>query len=144
MALAFQLTATLAGAQGHDAHEALRRPERVTVGIADQFLGQLSPDQKTLYFVSSQETRKEIFAQDGDEGRTHIVFDEGADVTWPRVSPDGRTLLYISFSDQATGQLCLRDLPDGGHRRCLERPPAALQAEWIDTTHIALIGRTSI
>lgn len=134
----------LARAQGHDAHEALRRPERITVGIADQFLGQLAPDEKTLYFVSSQETRKEIYSQDIDEGRMHMVFDEGADVTWPRVSPDGKTLLYISFSDQATGQLCVRSLPDGGHRRCLERAPAALQAEWIDRKHIALIGRTSI
>ena len=47
-----------------------------------------------------------------------LVFDEGADVTWPRLSPDGKRILYISFRDDASGQLCVRDLPDK-RRRCL-------------------------
>ncbi len=38
----------------------------------------------------------------------HVAFDEGSDVTWPRVSPDGKALLYISFREQASGQLCVR------------------------------------
>jgi Tol biopolymer transport system component len=130
-------------AQDDDALDALRRPERLTVAIRDQFLGQLSPDEKTLYFVSNQDTRKEIYAQDED-GRAHRVFDEAADVTWPRVSPDGKRLLYISFANEASGRLCVRTLPDGEHRRCLEDAPATLQAEWIDDKHIALVERMSI
>jgi hypothetical protein len=127
-----------------DADDALRRPARITVGINDQFLGQLGPDGKKLFFVSNRETRKEVFAQDIEEGRAKIVFDEGSDVTWPRVSPDGKSLLYVSFRDQATGELCIRELPDGSNRRCLDDSPAALQAEWIDDKRIALVGRTSI
>ncbi|HEX5655603.1 MAG TPA: hypothetical protein VFX59_00340, partial [Polyangiales bacterium] len=130
-------------AQDDEAQDALRRPERLTVAINDQFLGQLSPDEQTLYFVSNQDTRKEIYAQD-DEGRAHRVFDESADVTWPRVSPNGKRLLYISFSDQASGRLCMRSLPEGKDRRCLDEAPAALQAEWIDNERIALVERTSI
>ncbi|MET0284097.1 MAG: hypothetical protein ABW352_06495, partial [Polyangiales bacterium] len=143
VALALPLLALSVRAQDDDALDALRRPERLTVAINDQFLGQLSRDEQTLYFVSNQDTRKEIFAQD-DEGRAHRVFDEAADVTWPRVSPDGKRLLYISFSDQASGRLCVRTLPDGEDRRCLDDAPAALQAEWIDDKRIALIERTSI
>lgn len=127
-----------------DAPDALRRPERLTVAINDQFLGQLGGDNQTLYFVSNQDTRKEIFAQDREEGRPRRLFDEAADVTWPRVSPDGKALLYISFAEQATGRLCVRSLPDGTDRRCLADAPAALQAEWIDNQRIVLVARTSI
>lgn len=142
----------LARAQGEE--DGLRRPERITIGVDDQFLGQLTPDERTLYFVSNRETRKQIYAQDLARGRARLAFDEGADVTWPRVAPDGRALLYISFRDQATGQLCVRALeettpdaeerPEPGERRCLGSGSAALQAEWIDARRIVLIERTSI
>jgi hypothetical protein len=72
-----------------------------------------------------------------------MLFDDDADVTWPRISPDGKALLYISF-ERAAGQLCIRRLPDGESRRCLDDPSAALQAEWIDRDHIALVSRQSI
>jgi Tol biopolymer transport system component len=144
LALAFISAPAGARAQSDSAEDALRRPERITVGINDQFLGQLAPDEKTLYFVSNRATRKEIYRQNIDEGRARKVFDEGAEVTWPRVSPDGKAILYISYADQATGQLCVRNLPDGDERRCLENTPAALQAEWIDKNRIVLISRTSI
>ncbi len=134
----------LAHAQGEEVDDGLRRPEQITVGTADQFLGQLAPNERTLYFVSNRETRKEIYAQDVEQGHVRAAFDEGADVTWPRVSPDGKALLYISFRDQATGELCVRNLPDGGDRRCLGGAAAALQAEWIDARRIALVDRRSI
>jgi hypothetical protein len=133
-----------ARAQGEEADDGLRRPEQITVGTGDQFTGQLAPDERTLYFVSNRETRKEIYAQDVEQGHVHLAFDEGSDVTWPRVSPDGKALLYISFRDQATGELCVRNLPDGGDRRCLVGAAAALQAEWIDARRIALVDRRSI
>jgi len=138
------LVARQVHAQGEDLRNSLQRPERLTVAINDQFLGQLAPDDKTLYFVSNQDTRKEIYALDREEGRPVRVFDDAADVTWPRVSPNGKALLYISFSNQATGRLCVRSLPDGSDRRCLEASAAALQAEWIDDERIALVARASI
>ena len=134
-------------AQGEDSDDGLRRPEQVTVGTGDQFLGQLAPDQKTLYFVSNRETRKQIYAQDLEQGRVRLAFDEGADVTWPRVSPDGKALLYISFRERATGQLCVRSLTKesaADDRRCLEGTAAALQAEWIDGQHLMVVERASI
>ncbi|MEA2747822.1 MAG: hypothetical protein QOI41_1965, partial [Myxococcales bacterium] len=127
-----------------DEKDGLRRPERLTVGVADQFLGQLSPDRKSLYFSSNRNTTNEIYAQNVEDGRSHILFDEGAEVTWPRVSPDGRSLLYVSYSERATGQLCIRDLPSGEGRRCLEEPSAALLAEWVDAKRIVLVARASI
>jgi hypothetical protein len=122
----------------------LIKPKRLTVGVADDLLGQLGPDAKTLYFVSNRNTTNQVFAQSMADGRAATLFDDGADVTWPRVSPDGRALLYISFRESAAGQLCVRSLPAGDGRRCLQSSSAALQAEWIDNHRIVLISRASI
>jgi hypothetical protein len=122
----------------------LRRPQRLTVGVADDLLGQLGPDGKTLYFVSNRNTTNQVFAQSLVSGHAQQLFDDGADVTWPRVSSDGRSLLYISFRESASGQLCVRRLPEGDDRKCLRDSSAALQAEWIDPNRIALVSRGSI
>lgn len=133
-----------ARAQDDEQDEGLRLPVPMTVGLGDQFLGRLTPDGATLLFVTNRAVVTEILAQKLDGGRARLLFDEGADVTWPRPSPDGRALLYVSHRDQAAGQLCVRDLPDGGGRRCLEDGGSALQAEWIDARRIALVSRASI
>lgn len=143
VALLACLTA-VALAQDDEPDDSLRRPQRLTVGVADQLLGQLAPDGRSLYFVSNRNTTNEIFVQNLVDGRARRLFDEGSDVSWPRVSPDGRDLLYVSFRDRATGQLCVRDLPDAGRRRCLGQEVSALQAEWIDSSRIALVSRASI
>src|SRR6185369_16834337 len=101
------------------------------------------PDGKSLYFVSTRNTTHEIYVQDTTGGRSTRLFDEAADVTWPRVSPDGKSLLYVSFRDEAAGQLCVRDLPSAKNRHCFEDKRPAIQAEWIDRTHVALVARAS-
>jgi tetratricopeptide (TPR) repeat protein len=133
-----------AWAQDDENDGGLRTLSRLTVGVGDQFLGQLGPDGNTLIFVSNRNIATEIYIQDLEQGRERRLFDEGADVTWPRVSPDGKHLLYISFRNQASGQLCVRELPGAEGRRCLEEETSALQAEWIDASHIALVSRATI
>ncbi|MFO6418983.1 hypothetical protein ACLBKS_02130 [Hylemonella sp. W303a] len=138
-----------AGAGAGD--DGLRVPTRLTVGLGDQFLGQLAPDGNTLLFVSNRNIVTELYAQDLEQGRERRLFDEGADVTWPRLSPDGRHLLYISFRREAGGQLCVREWPRGegptqevGNRRCLGADVLALQAEWKNDRQIVLLHRTTI
>ncbi|WAM23322.1 hypothetical protein [Myxococcus sp. NMCA1] len=131
-------------AQDDENDGGLRTPTRLTVGVGDQFLGQLTPDGNTLIFASNRSIATEIFTQDLERGRERRLFDEGADVTWPRISPDGKHLLYISFRNQAGGQLCVRELPTAKERRCLEGDANALQAEWMDASHIALVSRATI
>jgi hypothetical protein len=143
LALAASLVGGRASADNVDDDD-LRRPQRLTVDVADDLLGQLGVDGKTLYYVSNRDTTNQIFAQSMVDGRARQLFDDGADVTWPRVSLDGRSLLYISFRDSAAGQLCVRHLPEGDGRRCLQDSSAALQAEWIDHDRIVLVSRQSI
>ncbi|MDY7230400.1 hypothetical protein [Hyalangium rubrum] len=138
------LLASGAWAQDDENDGGLRTPSLLTVGVGDHFLGQLAPDGNTLIFLSNRNIATEIYVQDLEGGRERRLFDEGADVTWPRISPDGKHLLYISFRDQASGQLCVRDLPDAEGRRCLVEETSALQAEWIDASHIALVSRATI
>ncbi|WNG53883.1 hypothetical protein F0U59_03075 [Archangium gephyra] len=133
-----------AWAQDDENDGGLRTLSRLTVGMGDQFLGQLAPDGNTLIFVSNRNIATEIYIQDVEQGRERRLFDEGADVTWPRISPDGKHLLYISFRNQASGQLCVRELPGGEGRRCLEEETSALQAEWMDASHVALVSRATI
>ncbi|MGA2448630.1 MAG: hypothetical protein ABTD50_08140 [Polyangiaceae bacterium] len=147
MAAALSLGAFFVGARAFADNvddDDLVRPQRLTVDVADDLLGQLGPGGKALYFVSNRDTTNQIFVQSMADGRAHPLFDDGADVTWPRVSPDGRSLLYISFRESASGQLCVRRLPMGDERRCLQDSSAALQAEWIDGGRIALVSRRSI
>src|SRR5690606_25529235 len=99
---------------------------------------------KELYFLSNRNTTTEPFVQDLEEGRAKKLFDEGADITWPRRSPEDKKLLYISFRDRAGGQLCVRDLPSGEGRRCLEDESNALQAEWLDEHRVLLLVRGAV
>src|SRR5262249_38195373 len=87
-------------------------------------------------------TTVEIYRQEL-QGRPALLFDEGADTTWPRLSPDGKRILYISYRDDAGGRLCVRDLPDK-HRRCLSSGGNALPAQGVDATRILLLSRDSL
>jgi hypothetical protein len=144
LGLTTSLVAGGARAQSDEPDDVLHRPERLTVAEGDQLLGQLAPDGQTLYFVSNRNKATQIFAQSIADGRAKLLFDDVADVTWPRISPDGKRLLYVSFGDRALGQLCVRDLPGGTDRRCLADPSAVVQAEWVDRSRIVVVSRRSL
>src|SRR5262249_46436889 len=91
-ALALAVAATAGG---------VRAPERLTAGTGNQFLGTLSPDRASLYFVSDEESTTRIYVQDVARGIPRLLFEDMADVTWPRPSPDGKRLLYISYRTDA-------------------------------------------
>jgi WD40-like Beta Propeller Repeat len=123
--------------------DALRMPDRLTVGVSDELLGQLAPDARHVYFVSNRNATNQIFELDLTQAGATLLFDENADATWPRVSSDGKRLLYVSFRDDAAGGLCVRTLPKL-ERRCLAGP-SAVQAQWAPGgREILLVGRTSL
>ncbi|HEX4462891.1 MAG TPA: hypothetical protein VIA18_33185 [Polyangia bacterium] len=122
------------------AGESLRQPQKLTVSLADDYLGSLSPDGKRLYFVSNRNATSQIWYQDLSAPASTLLFDEGADTTWPRVSPDGKRLLYVSFANEADGQLCVRDLPKLT-RHCLAGG-GALEATWASANELLLLARS--
>ena len=124
------------------ADDQMRTPQKLTVALSDELLGQLAPDGRHLHFVSNRNATSQIFVQDLHAPVSTLLFDEGADVTWPRVSLDGKRLLYVSFRDEATGQLCVRDLPSLA-RRCLAGG-GALEAAWAGDDNLVLLQRGSL
>jgi Tol biopolymer transport system component len=133
------LTAALVAACTSAAAEELRQPQKLTVSLADDLLGQLSGDGRRLYFVSNRDATNQIFTQDLTAPASTLLFDEGADATWPRLSPDGRRLAYVSFADDASGRLCVRELPSLS-RRCLGTG-GALEASWASADELVLLAR---
>ena len=89
------------------------------------------PTASTLYFVSNRNTTNELYRQEQAAPGAKLVFDEGADVTWPRLSPDGKRILYISFRDDAAGRCACATCPTSGAAAC-GGVGSAVQAQWID------------
>jgi Tol biopolymer transport system component len=141
-AFALVLASALAPGRARAA-DALRQPDRLTVGLSDELLGQLSPDGHRLFFISNRNSTSQIFTQDLNAAGATLLFDESADVTWPRVSPDGKHLLYISFREDAAGDLCVRDLKRL-ERACLPDESTAIQAQWMNDGSLALVSRSSL
>ena len=142
------LIAALLCASTAAAREGIRRPQRLTFGPGDHYLGLLSPTGETLFFVSDRNATSQIFAAPGRGGAATLLFDEAADVTWPRLDGSGQRLLYIAYQRDAGGDLCLRDLRAPhkvGPRRCLGDPgSAALQALFLGDGDLALVGRAGL
>ncbi|MDX2009617.1 MAG: hypothetical protein SFW67_05485 [Myxococcaceae bacterium] len=101
----------------------------LTAGGADQFFGQLHPDGRRLVFASNTNGTVELFTQTLGSGAPELLYDEQGDVSQPRLSPDGASLLYISYRNDAFGDACVLDLRTK-QRRCLPIEGAVLHAFW--------------
>jgi hypothetical protein len=143
-AIVFGCAALLWAGSARAAPSGVRAPERLTTGSSDELLGDLAPDGRHLYFVSSRSATSQIFAQDLSTGAVAPLFDEAADVSWPRVSPDGKQLLYLSYRDDAAGDLCVRDLARLTRHCLADASTAALEASWLPNGKIALVVRSGL
>lgn len=125
--------------------DVLRSPVRVTAGGSNQFMGVLSPDGRSLYYASDRGATTEIFRADPTGGNPRLLFDRNASVTWPRPSPDGKRLLYISFRSDATGDVCVLDLAESGHTCVTGNGTSDVQAFWFpDGRSIGVVQRTGL
>ncbi len=105
-----------------------RAPLQLTAGEGDQLLGVVTPDDQRVYYVSNENGTTQMYTQELLLRSPKLLFDEAADVTWPRVSADGKHLLYISYRTEAGGQVCERTVgADGsaGAPHCREGAGAA-------------------
>lgn len=129
---------SLASAQG------IVRPTRLTAGSANQFLGVLSPDGNTLFFVSDRATTTQIFSQSLKGGAEKLLFDLNGDTTMPRPSPDGKSLLFISLRDDAEGDVCVFDIGKKKTKCLTDSKTADLQAFWFPDSSVGVLQRQTL
>ncbi len=117
----------------------------VTAGRFDHYQGELAGDQLTLFFISKANSTAEVHRQHLVQNAPELVFDDNADVSHPRVSPDGTTLLYISYQENTGGDVCLYQLQER-RRRCLtQEGTEALDVFWFpDSRHVGALLRSGL
>ena len=87
--------------------------------LGDDLLPDYSPDGKRIAFVSDRDGDGgyaiwTMRASDGKDVR-RVISHPGRNVVFPRWSPDGRSLLYTTFSnDDVTGDFRIHTVPAGG------------------------------
>ncbi|HTV20091.1 MAG TPA: hypothetical protein VMG12_15515 [Polyangiaceae bacterium] len=126
---------------------AIREPVRLTAGSSSELMGVLDRDERSLYFVSDAGGTLDIMRQSPVQSGPSTVSGGLGDAAWPQISPDGRHIAYISFENDATGDVCVRGL-DGrevGPAKCLTNAASAeLMLLWWDAGSLAVLSRAGL
>lgn len=93
-------------------------------------------------FVSSQKGNKEIFIADIDGMDIQNITSYGTITMLPRVSPDGRGILFISYKDQNGPQLFFKDLASGTVRCLSVGANSANSGAWMPDGKRVIAGLT--
>lgn len=126
---------------------AIHEPVRLTAGASSELMGVLSPDERSLYFVSDATGTLDLMRQSPVQSGP-VTFSSGlGDAVAPQVSPDGTHLAYLSFQSDATGDVCVRRISaeDAGRERCLTGTESAeLHVSWWDAESLAVLSRREL
>jgi WD40 repeat protein len=136
---------------------AIREPVRLTAGASSELMGVLSPDETALYFVSDASGTLDINVQAPLQTGPVALSNGLGDAAWPQISPDGKHIAYVSFENDATGDVCIRALskPEGEEatgaavqaleEKCLTNSESAeLQVLWWDTGSLGVLSRRGL
>ncbi|MEM1416838.1 MAG: hypothetical protein AAGH15_18215 [Myxococcota bacterium] len=123
---------------------ALRQPERLTAGAANHFMGALARGGRALYFVGDDDGTNELYVQRPTSAAPRGVLGGLGDVAWPTPSPDGTRLAYVSFTRDATGDICVLTLEDGRERCLTDATTADLQAVWLSGDALGVLSREDL
>lgn len=123
----------------------VRLPVRLTAGSEDHLMGVADADRHALYFIGDEHGTNEIFVQSPLSAGPRRLFDALGDHAFPRISPDGCRLAYISYVRDATGDACVRDLPEGSERCLTDADTAELEVIWLDHgTELGVLSRSAL
>jgi hypothetical protein len=126
---------------------AIREPVRLTAGASSELMGVLGTDERSLYFVSDQNGTLDVMLQEPIQ-RAPVTLSGGlGDAAWPQISRNGKHIAYLSFENDATGDVCVRDLEGGkaSEPRCLTNADSAeLMLAWWDDSSLAVLSRPGL
>ncbi len=126
---------------------AIREPVRLTAGASSDFMGMATPGRGGLYFVSDASGTLDLMLQHPIDAGPRRVSSGLGDIAWPRVSPDGKSIAYISFERDVGGDVCVRSISgaEPGAETCIADEGAAqLQVLWWDDAQLAVVSRPSV
>ncbi len=92
----------------------------ITAGGHDHYRPQLSHDGRDVYFLGNESRTAELFVQNLERGFPRLLLDESAEVDLPRLSPDGKRLLFVSYRRYAGGDACVLEI-ERQRRFCVTR-----------------------
>lgn len=111
---------------------AVRMPVRLTAGHNNHLMASYAESSDSLYFIGDELGTTEILVQSPPSAAPTRVFDALGDHAFPRVSPDGRRIAYLSFVHDSKGDVCVRDVPSGSERCVTNDETAELEVIWLD------------
>lgn len=112
--------------------------KRITVGPYDNYQGSIDEAQQVLYYTRSQNLSSQIFRLDMKTGLSSVVTEQDADAKAPVISPDGKTLAFQYFKQDAKGDICIQKDED---LRCLTKPGLVEHSPfWVDANRLAYMA----
>lgn len=111
---------------------AVRMPARLTAGHNNHLMASYAESSDALYFIGDELGTTEILVQSPPSAAPSRVFDALGDHAFPRVSPDGQRIAYLSFVHDSKGDVCVRNLPSGAERCITTDETAELEVIWLD------------
>lgn len=89
-----------------------------------------SPDGTRIYFASTRSGNWDIWSIDADGENLTQLTENGADDHYPSVSPDGRTIAFVSSRDADEYDLFLMNADGSDQRRLDENPALDVHPMW--------------
>ena len=83
-------------AEFNEAHDRLSTPRRLTNDLRGSFPTAWTPDSISVLFFSMRSGVWDIYRQGIDEATAERIVESKQDKVLPRVSPDGKTLMYVT------------------------------------------------
>jgi WD40 repeat protein len=126
---------------------AMRELVPLTVGKGSELMGVLSPDERTLYFVSDAEGTLDIMRQSPVQSSPVPLSHGFGDAAWPQIAPDGKHIAYLSFDIDSTGDVCEQGIGEleGEDEHCWPNPSSAeLAVLWWDNSSLAVLSREGL
>ncbi len=88
-------------------------------GFRDEF-AKISPNKNKIAFTSGRETKSQIYVMNADGSNQHNISNSTGGAAYPKFSPDGSMIAYLSSEDGKTAQITICNTNEKDKRKLVE------------------------